>query len=81
MVGIGSVLSQEGHLVAFFSEMLNDAKQKYSTYEKQFYAVVQAFRYWRHYLIPNEFVLFSEHEALKHINDQKKLNPRHLKVG
>lgn len=50
-VGIGGVLSQEGHPIAYFSEKLNDAKQKYSTYDKEFYAVVQALRYWRNYLI------------------------------
>ena len=51
-VRIGGVLSQEKHLVAYFSEKLNDAKQRYSTYDKKFYAVVQALRYWRHYLLP-----------------------------
>ena len=33
-IGIGGILAQEGHLVAYFSEKLNDAKQKYSTYNK-----------------------------------------------
>jgi hypothetical protein len=33
-VGIGGVLSQEHHFVAYFSEKLNKAKQKYSTYDK-----------------------------------------------
>ncbi|PKA55669.1 putative mitochondrial protein [Apostasia shenzhenica] len=78
-VGIGGVLSQENHLVAFFSEKLNEAKQKYSTYDKEFYAVVQALRYWRHYLLPQEFILFSDHEALRYLNSQKKLNSRHAK--
>ena len=32
-VGIGDVLSQEGHLVTYFSEKLNDSKLKYSTYD------------------------------------------------
>ncbi|GJU46344.1 RNA-directed DNA polymerase [Tanacetum coccineum] len=33
----------------------------------------------RHYLLSNEFVLFSDHEALKFINGQHKLKPRHAK--
>ena len=78
-VGIGGVLSQEGHPIAFFSEKLNDAKLKYSTYDKEFYVVVQALRYWRHYLLPQEFVLYLDHEALRFLNSQKKLNSRHGK--
>ena len=37
---IGAVLSQEGKLVAFLSERLNDAKRKYSMYDQEFYAIV-----------------------------------------
>lgn len=58
---------------------MNEAKLNYSTYDKEFYAVVQALRYWRHYLLPQEFVLFSDHEALRYLNSKKKLNPRHAK--
>ena len=76
-IGIGGVLSQERHPVAYFSEKLNDAKQRYSTYDKEFYAVVQALRFWRHYLLLHEFVLYSDHEALRYLNSQKKLNSRH----
>ncbi|WJZ92513.1 hypothetical protein VitviT2T_011503 [Vitis vinifera] len=79
-VGIGAVLSQEGHPVAFFSEKLNGAKKKYSTYDLEFYAVVQAIRHWQqHYLSYKEFVLYSDHEALRYPNSQKKLNSRHAK--
>jgi len=56
---------------------LNDANQKYSTYNKEFYAVIQALCYWRYYLLSQDFILFSDHEALKFIYFQKKLNARH----
>ena len=48
-----------------------------STHDKEIYAVIQTLRYWLHYLLPHEFVLFSDHEALKYIYSQKKLNARH----
>ena len=52
---IGAVLSQEDRLIAYFSEKLNEAKEKYSTYDKEFYAIIHALKKWRHYLIPKEF--------------------------
>lgn len=60
-VGIGSVLSQQGHPVAFFSEKLTTARTCYNTYDFEFYVVVQAVRHWRHYLFHQEFILFTNH--------------------
>lgn len=78
-VGIGVVLSQDNRLIAFFSEKLSESRQKYTTYEKEFYAIVRALEHWRHYLISNEFILHSDHEALTYINGQHKLKPRHAR--
>ncbi|KAK8923695.1 hypothetical protein KSP39_PZI019139 [Platanthera zijinensis] len=78
-IGIGGVLSQEGHPVSYFSEKLNEAKQKYSNYDREFYAIVQSLRYWRHYLLPREFVLYSDHQALRYLDSQRKLGHRHAK--
>jgi hypothetical protein len=50
-IGIGGVLGQNGHPVAFYSEKLNDAKRRYSIYDLQLYAVVHTLKHWRHYLI------------------------------
>ncbi|XP_078437647.1 uncharacterized protein LOC144708269 [Wolffia australiana] len=65
--------------VEFFSEKLNDAKLRYSTYDKEVYAVIQALRHWRHYLLSSEFVIFSDHEALKYLQSQQKLSDRHAR--
>jgi hypothetical protein len=77
--GIGGVLSQNGHPIAFFSEKLNDARKRYSTYDLELYAVVQSLKHWRHYLIHREFVLFSDHDSLRHLQSQKHLNARHAR--
>jgi hypothetical protein len=71
---IGVVLSQDNRLIAYFSEKLNDAKVKYSMYDKEFYAIIQELKKWRHYLIPKEFVLYSDIHALQFITRQEKLN-------
>jgi ribonuclease HI len=58
---------------------LNDTKRKYSTYDKEFYAIIQALKKWRHYLVPKEFVLYSDNQALQFIIRQEKLNQIHPK--
>jgi hypothetical protein len=64
---IRAILSQEGSSIAFFNENLNDAKKKYSVYDQEFYAIVNALNKWRHYFLSNEFVLFTNHKVLQHI--------------
>ncbi|CAL2270714.1 unnamed protein product [Prunus armeniaca] len=78
-VGVGAVLSQDKRPVAFFSEKLSDACQKWSTYDQEFYAVVRALKQWEHYLIQKEFVLFTDHQALKYINSQKNIDKMHAR--
>jgi hypothetical protein len=50
-VGIGGVLSQEGRLIAFFSDKLSGSKKNYSTYDLEFYPIVRSLKHWRHYLV------------------------------
>uniref|UniRef100_A0A2N9IRB0 Reverse transcriptase domain-containing protein n=1 Tax=Fagus sylvatica TaxID=28930 RepID=A0A2N9IRB0_FAGSY len=76
-IGIGAVLMQEKQPIAYFSEKLNGAALNYPTYDKELYALVRALETWQHYLWPKEFVIHTDHESLKHLKGQGKLNKRH----
>ena len=78
-VGIGGVLTQEGKPLAFFSGKLCNSRRKYSTYNKEFYAILRCLERWSHYLVASEFILHSDHEALKYIQGEHKLNSCHAK--
>jgi len=78
-VGIGVVLLQGGHPIAYFSEKIHGASLNYPTYDKELYALVRALQTWEHYLVSKEFVIHSDHESLKYLKGQHKLNKRHAK--
>ncbi|KAL2223824.1 UNVERIFIED_CONTAM: Transposon Ty3-I Gag-Pol polyprotein, partial [Sesamum indicum] len=78
-IGIGGVLMQGGRPVAYFSEKLSGPTLNYPTYDKELYALVRVLETWQHYLWPKEFVIHSDHEALKYIKSQSKLSRRHAK--
>ena len=79
VVGIGVVLSQDIRPVAFFSEKVCEARSKWSAYESEFFAIVRTLKHWEHYLIQREFVLYTDHQALKHINSQVSINKMHVR--
>ena len=42
MVGVGAVLMQEGHLIAYISKSLRPKQQAMSIYEKEMLAILHA---------------------------------------
>ena len=77
--GIGGVLMQEKRAIAYFSEKLSGAQLNYPIYDKELYALVRVLHVWEHYLRPHEFVIHTDHETLKYLKGQTKLNKRHAK--
>lgn len=73
---IGGVLVQEGHLVAFKSQKLNDAKQRYSIHEKEMLVVVHCLMVWRMYLLGTKFIIRTDNVANTYFHTQKNLSPK-----
>ena len=77
--GIGAVLQQNGHPIAYLSKSLAPKHQTLSTYEKEFLAVMLALEKWRGYLLDRHFVIKTDHYSLKYLLDQRISTPAQMK--
>jgi hypothetical protein len=78
--GVGAVLQQNGHPLAFISKSLSPRNQGLSTYEKEYLAILMAVDAWRHYLLQGEFVIHTDQKSLIHLNEQRLHTPWQQKV-
>nr|GEW49337.1 hypothetical protein [Tanacetum cinerariifolium] len=74
-VGIGAVLLQDGHTIAYMNKALSPKHQALSTYEKEFLAVLFALEKCRGYLLDKHFKIKSDHFSLKYLLDQRLTTP------
>ncbi|KAF7812512.1 Retrotransposable element Tf2 [Senna tora] len=74
VTGIGAVLSQQGHPVAYFSKKLNKKLSKASAYVRELYAITQAVMKWRHYLLGRRFTIKTDHKSLKELMHQNLMH-------
>lgn len=74
-VGVGAVLSQSSHPLAFISRALGPKSKGLSTYEKEFVAIILAVDHWRPYLQTSEFIIKTDHRSLTHLDDQRLHTP------
>ncbi|KAL0540053.1 hypothetical protein IC582_024281 [Cucumis melo] len=77
--GLGAVLSQNGHPIAFFSQKLSPRAQSKSIYERELMAVVLSVQKWRHYLLGRRFTIISDQKALKFLSEQREVQPQFQK--
>jgi hypothetical protein len=74
--GLGCVLMQDGHVVAYASRQLRKHEEEYPTHDLELAAVVHALKIWRHYIIAKRCKVYLDHRSLKYIFTQPDLNLR-----
>jgi hypothetical protein len=68
--GIGAMLMQEGHPLAFLSKALDPKSKGLSTYEDEYMANLVVVQQWRPYLQQGEFHIYTDHKSLSQLNEQ-----------
>jgi hypothetical protein len=74
--GLGGVLMQEGHVIAYGSCQLRKHELNYPTHDLELVAVVHALKIWRHYIMGTKCRIYTDHKSLKYNFTQKDLNLR-----
>jgi hypothetical protein len=74
--GLGCVLMQAGHVVAYASRQLRKHEAHYPTHNLELVVVVHTLKIWRHYHMGKRCELYTDHKTLKYIFAQSNLNLR-----
>ena len=70
---LDTMITQSGQRVMFHFKTFSDPVRRYSTYEKEMYAIVQDLMEWRHYILGKETVILTDHKPLQFTPTQSKL--------
>ncbi|XP_040381111.1 uncharacterized protein LOC121054722 [Oryza brachyantha] len=73
--GVGAVLSQDKHPLAYINKALGPKTEGLSTYEKECMAILMAVDHWRSYLQHAQFIILIDHHSLMHLSDQRLHTP------
>jgi hypothetical protein len=77
--GIGAVLMQNDHPIAFESRKLNKRESLKSTYDKEMLAIIHVLAKWRQYLLGSKFSIRMDHNSLQYLLQQKTLSTEQQK--
>jgi hypothetical protein len=69
--GIGAMLMQEHHPIAYLSKSLGPRNHALSVYEKECLAILLAIDKWRSYLLHQPFIIKTDHRSLQYLTDQR----------
>ncbi|GKB28209.1 retrotransposon protein, putative, ty3-gypsy subclass, partial [Tanacetum coccineum] len=66
----------KGKVIAYASRQLKKLENNYTNHDLELGAMVFALKIWRHYLYRTKSVIYTDHQSLQYIFDQKDLNMR-----
>jgi hypothetical protein len=69
-IGVGVVLMQLGHPIAFISKALGPRNKGLSTYE-EYLVILIAVDQWRSYLQLGKFLIVTDQQSLVHLSNQR----------
>lgn len=69
-MAIGTVLTQNGHPLAYFSKGLSPRITQASTYICKLHAIVAAVQKWRQYLLGRPFTILTDHKSIRELMTQ-----------
>ncbi|GJZ51370.1 ty3-gypsy retrotransposon protein [Tanacetum coccineum] len=69
--GVGAILSQEEHPIAYFSKGFSPSNRFKSAYDRELLALVLAVQKWNHYLLGRHFLIRTDHYTLKFLLEQR----------
>jgi hypothetical protein len=69
--GVGVVLMQNNHPIAYISKALGPKMRGLSIYEKEYVAILLAVEQWRSYLQCGEFIIATDQKSLSYLNEQR----------
>jgi hypothetical protein len=65
--GLGCLLMQGRHVMAYASRQLRKHEEKYPAHDLELAIMVHALKIWRHYIIAKRCEVYSDHKSLKYI--------------
>ena len=63
-MAIGTIMMQDGKVIAYESKKLSKAKLNYPVHDyKKILAIIHALKVWRHYLFNSEFKIDTDYQS------------------
>jgi hypothetical protein len=77
---LGSVISQDGKPIAFYSRKLTDAQTRYTTTERELLAIVETLKEYRNIMLGQQITVWTDHKNLtcKNITTERVMRWRLL---